>query len=89
MPLIGSQGSITYYYDGQEVWQDTTGVTSAPMYLILGLGVPSSGPVTVPRFLQGRLCAGVATPRCVIVRPLRALTSPSAMSAATRCGSCR
>lgn len=41
-------GSITYYYDGQEVWQDTTGVTSAPMYLILGLGVPSSGPVTVP-----------------------------------------
>lgn len=32
-------GSITYYYDGHEVWQDTAGVTNAPMYLILGLGV--------------------------------------------------
>lgn len=41
-------GSITFYYDGQQVWTDTSGVTSAPMYLILGLGIPASGPASVP-----------------------------------------
>ena len=35
-------GSITYYYDGTEIWQDTSGITSAPMYLILNLALDSS-----------------------------------------------
>jgi beta-glucanase (GH16 family) len=30
-----SPGSVTYYYDGKEVGQLTTGITSAPMYLVL------------------------------------------------------
>ena len=35
-------GSLTFYYDGTEIWQDTTGITSAPMYLILNLALDSS-----------------------------------------------
>ena len=35
-------GSVTYFYDGVQVGRITTGVTSAPMYLILNLGVSSS-----------------------------------------------
>ena len=35
-------GSITYYYDGTEFWHDTSGVTSAPMCLILDLALSSS-----------------------------------------------
>jgi beta-glucanase (GH16 family) len=42
--------SITYYYDGAQVGQITSGVTSAPMYLILNLAVDQSygGPMQVP-----------------------------------------
>jgi hypothetical protein len=32
-------GSLTYYYDGVEVKSLTTGITSSPMYIILGNGV--------------------------------------------------
>ncbi len=32
-------GAITWYYDGQRVWQYTTGVVSGSMYLILNLSV--------------------------------------------------
>jgi beta-glucanase (GH16 family) len=30
-----SPNSITWYYDGVEIWHDHTGVTSAPMYIVL------------------------------------------------------
>ena len=38
-------GSVTYYYDGRQVGRITTGITSAPMYLILNDAVnqPGSG----------------------------------------------
>jgi len=46
-------GSITYYYDGTEIWQDTSGITSAPMYLILNLALDSSiSPDTVPATMR-------------------------------------
>ncbi|GAA2629623.1 hypothetical protein GCM10010307_20570 [Streptomyces vastus] len=32
-------GSVTYYYDGKLVGQISTGITSAPMYLILNNGI--------------------------------------------------
>jgi beta-glucanase (GH16 family) len=35
-------GVITWYYDGQRVWQYTTSITSSPMYLIVNLGLNSS-----------------------------------------------
>ncbi len=35
-------GSVTYYYDGTEVWRDTTGITGKPMYLVLDLAVPNA-----------------------------------------------
>jgi beta-glucanase (GH16 family) len=34
-------GSVTYYYDGKQVGQITSGITSAPMYLILNHGISS------------------------------------------------
>jgi beta-glucanase (GH16 family) len=45
-------GSITYYYDGTEIWQDASGITSAPMYLIINLALyssfsPDSAPATM------------------------------------------
>lgn len=47
-------GSVTYYYDGQNVGSITSGITSAPMYLILenssavgSPGAPSVQPATV------------------------------------------
>ncbi len=39
-------GSLTFYYDGVQIWKVTSGITSAPMYLILNLAVSSA--VTVP-----------------------------------------
>ncbi|MFE1439903.1 family 16 glycosylhydrolase [Streptomyces sp. NPDC058739] len=33
------KGSVTYYYDGKQVGRITTGITSAPMYLILNNGI--------------------------------------------------
>lgn len=43
-------GSVTYFYDGVQVGVITTGITKAPMFVILNLGLSSSvsGPVTVP-----------------------------------------
>jgi hypothetical protein len=38
-------GSITYYYDGARVGSITSGITSAPMYLILDNAANSSGAV--------------------------------------------
>jgi len=35
-------GSLTFYYDGVQIWKDTSGITSAPMYLILNLAVSST-----------------------------------------------
>ena len=42
--------SISYYYDGVRVGQVTTGVTSAPMFLITNLGISTQhgGPLSVP-----------------------------------------
>ena len=45
-------GSITYYYDGTEIWQDTSGITSAPMYLILNLALDGSPSNTVPATMR-------------------------------------
>lgn len=44
------QGSVTYYYDGKQVGQITSGITSAPMYLILNHSISSSmgGNTVVP-----------------------------------------
>jgi beta-glucanase (GH16 family) len=43
-------GSVTYFYDGVQVGRITSGITAAPMYLVLNLGVSSgiSPPVTLP-----------------------------------------
>ena len=43
-------GMITYFYDGAEVGQITSGVTSSPMYVALSLGLSNvaSPPITVP-----------------------------------------
>ena len=32
------KGSVTFYYDGRQVWRDTRRIASAPLYLVLGLG---------------------------------------------------
>jgi beta-glucanase (GH16 family) len=45
-------GSIAYFYDGTEIWQDTSGITSAPMDLIINLALyssfsPDSAPATM------------------------------------------
>jgi len=43
-------GSVTYYYDGVEVGNITSGITSSPMFMILNDGVSSriGGPTHVP-----------------------------------------
>jgi beta-glucanase (GH16 family) len=42
-------GSVTYYYDGTEVGQITSGITSMPMYLIIENSTGSyGGPVVTP-----------------------------------------
>jgi beta-glucanase (GH16 family) len=46
-------GSLTFYYDGTKLLQDTSGITSAPMYLILNLAVDSSmGTDSAPATMQ-------------------------------------
>ena len=45
-------GSVTFYYDGTEVWQDSSGITSAPMYLILNLALDGSPSNTVPATMR-------------------------------------
>ncbi|MFI8460225.1 family 16 glycosylhydrolase [Kitasatospora sp. NPDC085464] len=45
-------GSVTYYYDGVKVGQITTGITSAPMYLILNNAVDSKYPAVAPADMQ-------------------------------------
>ncbi|MCG6500424.1 family 16 glycosylhydrolase, partial [Kitasatospora sp. A2-31] len=45
-------GSVTYYYDGVKVGQITSGITSAPMYLILNNAVYASGPTVTPADMQ-------------------------------------
>jgi beta-glucanase (GH16 family) len=34
-------GSITFYYDGVLIGNETSGITAAPMYLVLNLSVSS------------------------------------------------
>jgi hypothetical protein len=43
-------GAVTYYYDGKQVGQITTGITSQPMYLILNNAVSDQhgGPIMTP-----------------------------------------
>src|SRR5262245_17842465 len=43
-------GSVTYYYDGVEVGEITSGITDSPMFMILNNGVSDSigGPTSVP-----------------------------------------
>ena len=47
-------GSVTYYYDGTVVGTITTGVTSAPMYLILDLAADNTygGPLAAPATMR-------------------------------------
>jgi beta-glucanase (GH16 family) len=47
-------GSVTYYYDGMVVGTITTGVTSAPMYLILDLAADNAygGPLAAPATMR-------------------------------------
>jgi beta-glucanase (GH16 family) len=47
-------GSITYYYDGRVAGKITSGVTSAPMYLILNYATSDhdGGPVQVPATMR-------------------------------------
>ena len=47
-------GSLTFYYDGTPVWHDTSGITSAPMCLILNLALSSAitSPNTAPAAMQ-------------------------------------
>jgi hypothetical protein len=40
-------GSVTYFYDGVKVFTDTSGITSAPMYLILNLAVAPGQPASL------------------------------------------
>ena len=44
-------GSITWYYDKQQVWQYTTGIVSVPHFMILNLGV-NAKPATLPATLR-------------------------------------
>ena len=43
-----SPGQVTYTYDGNVVGTITTGITSAPMYLILNLWINGNHPITAP-----------------------------------------
>jgi beta-glucanase (GH16 family) len=47
-------GVVTYYYDGTKVGQITTGITAAPMYIILDYAVSSAvgGPTSVPQTMK-------------------------------------
>jgi beta-glucanase (GH16 family) len=47
-------GSITYYYDGRVVGMVDSGVTSAPMYLILNNGIADGigGPALIPAAMR-------------------------------------
>lgn len=45
-------GSVTYYYDGHQVGQITSGVISAPMYLILNDAVPGGGYIHAPSTMK-------------------------------------
>jgi beta-glucanase (GH16 family) len=47
-------GSVTYYYDGKAVGKLTSGITSAPMYLILNNAVSKQygGPTSVPATMK-------------------------------------
>src|SRR5262249_55110958 len=48
--VLWEPGSVTYYYDGNEVGQTTSGITSSPMFMILNHGVSDTigGPTSVP-----------------------------------------
>jgi beta-glucanase (GH16 family) len=43
-------GVVTYYYDGRQVGQITTGITASPMYIILDYAISANvgGPANVP-----------------------------------------
>jgi beta-glucanase (GH16 family) len=43
-------GSVTYFYDGQQIGRVASGITGSPMYLVLNLGVSTSisPPVRLP-----------------------------------------
>lgn|GEM_PF-1022466 len=45
-------GSVTWYYDGQDVGNITTGVTSSPMAIILDLAIEPGDPVQVPATMR-------------------------------------
>ncbi|MFD7989765.1 family 16 glycosylhydrolase [Kitasatospora indigofera] len=46
-------GSVTYYYDGKQVGQITTGISSSPQYLILNNAVsPEGGQIVAPADMQ-------------------------------------
>jgi hypothetical protein len=44
-------GVVTWYYDGKQVWQYTTGIVSNPMFLILNLAL-NANPSAVPASLR-------------------------------------
>jgi beta-glucanase (GH16 family) len=47
-------GSVTWYYDGENVGATTMGITSSPMYLILDLAIDrvNSGPLEAPATMR-------------------------------------
>ena len=51
---------MTYYYDGVDIGSVTSGITSAPMFLILSYA--AGDPVPGSRHDEGGLYAGLAAP---------------------------
>ena len=47
-------GSVTWYYDGRRVFRWTTGVTRAPMTLVIDLALAPGGPKDIPADLRVR-----------------------------------
>ena len=45
-------GSVTYYYDGQDVGTITSGVTSSPMFLILDYATSADSPILAPATMR-------------------------------------
>ena len=47
-------GSVTFYYDGTEIYSDTLGITSAPMFLVIDLALSTAitRPNTVPATMR-------------------------------------
>ena len=45
-------GSVTFYYDGVSIGSFTSGITSAPMYLILDMAISGASPAVAPATMK-------------------------------------